>query len=103
RRQRVARGRRQQLEVALDRVDAVGGLDRMRKGTVDPHDPAAVFPRPDWGRQCLDQGPQALDFAFQVRVPGGKIDELALRAADISQAQHRAPAYGAPGGLDRTL
>ena len=98
----LAAGAVEQFEFARHRVGRVGCLDRAGIGGVDEDQPAAVVARPDRGGQRVEQRAHGVDIGQQRIVTGGEIDQVALDAADVAQAQHRAAADGAAFGLDRT-
>ena len=74
-----------------DRVGRILGFDRAGIGRVDEDQPAVRVARPHRGRQRIEQRLHGLDVAGQPVVAGGEIHQLALDAADVAQAQHRAP------------
>ena len=97
----LARGRVEDFEIARDRVAAVARLDGARIGGVHPGEPSGRVARPHRRGQRLEQPPDRVDVAAQLLVVGGELGELALRAGQVLDAQHRAPADGA--ALDRDV
>ena len=97
----LAAGAVEQFEFARHRVGRVGRLDGAGIGGVDEDQPAAVVARPDRGGQRVEQRAHGFDIGQQRVVAGGEIDQVALDAADVAQAQHRAAADGAAFGFDR--
>jgi hypothetical protein len=100
-RRALARGRIEDFEIARDRVAAVARLDGARIGGVHPGEPAGGVARPYRRGQRLEQPPDRVDVAAQLLVVGGELGQLALRAGQVLDAQHRAPADGA--ALDREV
>ena len=96
-----AAGAVEQLEPALDRVGLALCLHGPRIGGIDRHEAAAVVAAPDRQRQGIDQAAERLGLARQAFVALGELRELAPHPARVAQPQHRAPADGAPFGLDR--
>ena len=97
----VARGAVEELEAPRDGVGCALGFDRARIGGVGEGQLARRVARPHRRRQVLDQGAQRRDFAQQALVPRQKLDQVALDAAGILQAQHGAAADGAALHFDR--
>ena len=98
----VARRAVEQFEFARHRVGRIDGFDRAGIGGIGEDQMAVGVARPDRRRQRFEQRLQGLDVAGQFVVAGGEIDELALDAADVAQAQHRAAADRAAFRLERT-
>ena len=97
----VARRAVEKLEAARDGVVCGLGFDGARIGGIGEGQLARGVARPDRRRQVLDQGAQRSDFAQQVLVPRQKLDQVALDAASVFQAQHGAAADGAALHFDR--
>ena len=97
----VARGAVEQFELPRDRVGRILGFHRAGIGRIDEGQPAARIAHPYRRGQRIEQRFHGLDVAQQPVVTGGQIDEFALDAADIAQAQHGAPRHRAAFRLDR--
>ena len=100
-RARLARRRVEDLEAARDRIAAVARLDGARIGGVHPGEPSGRVARPHRRGQRFEQPPDRVDVAAQLLMIGGELGKLALRAGQVLDAQHRAPADGA--ALDRDV
>jgi hypothetical protein len=100
-RELLARAAVDELQFARHRVGCVFRFDRARIGRVDEDQPPLRVARPDRSGQRIERRPHGGDVAGELVVAGGKIDQLARDAADVAQAQHRAPADGAAFRLDR--
>ena len=95
----LALARLQQLDLALDHLGGVGGLNRAHIGLVDPIDAAIVAAKPHRHRQGVEQGAARLGAAGERAVLVEDPGEVALPAGHLAQTQDGAPAGGAAVGL----
>ena len=100
-REGVTRRKVEQFEPALDRVGGILGADGAGVSRVDEDQAAGLIASPHRARQRVEQRLQGLDVAGQPVVTGGEVYQLGLDAADVAQAQHRAPRHRAPVCLER--
>jgi hypothetical protein len=91
----------EQLQAALHRVDRIARFYRLRVGGVDEGEPSGRVAHPHRRRQPFDQRAQRGDLGEQRFVAPGKLQQLALDAAQILEAEHGAPRDGAALRLDR--
>ena len=97
----VPRAAVEQFELARHCIDGILGIDRLGVSRIHEDQPAAGVAGPDRRRQRIKQHLHGFDIAGQLVVAGGKFDQFALDAADVAQAQDRAPGHRATFGLDR--
>ena len=88
----VARARIEDFEAARDRIRAIARLDGARVGGVDPSESAVAVASPNRRRECFQKLRHRVDVAAQLLMTGGELGQLALRAGQIPDAEHRAPA-----------
>ena len=95
-----ARRAAEQLDAALDRVDAALGLDRMHVGGIDEVQLAGIVARPDRRRHGVDQRLQRGHVVGLLAVALRQLRQLVFDAGDFAQPQDRAAADHLPVGLD---
>ena len=91
----------EQLQLARHRVGGILGFHRAGVGGIHEDQPAIRVARPHRGGQRIEQRLHGLDVAHQPVVAGGQIHEFEFDAADVAQAQHRAPRHRAPVRFER--
>ena len=90
-------------QIARDRVDAVARFHGAGVGGVHPGEPPARVACPHRRGKRLEKPSDRVDVAAQLLMVGGERGELALRAGQVLDAQHRAPRDGATLRRDMAL